>query len=39
MFMMFLVSEVHPFTDGNGRLARRKSKASITAWGIALCEL
>ena len=28
-FMMFLVSEVHPFTDGNGRIARIMTNAEL----------
>jgi hypothetical protein len=31
VFAMFLVSEVHPFTDGNGRVARALSNAELTA--------
>ena len=30
-FMMFLVSEVHPFADGNGRLARIMMNAELSA--------
>lgn len=30
-FMMFLVAEVHPFTDGNGRLARVMMNAELVA--------
>lgn len=30
-FMMFLVSEVHPFTDGNGRIARVMMNAEMIA--------
>ncbi|MEX2639177.1 MAG: Fic family protein [Balneolales bacterium] len=33
VFMMFLVSEVHPFTDGNGRLARIMMNAELVAAG------
>lgn len=33
VFMMFLVSEVHPFTDGNGRVARVLMNAELTAAG------
>ena len=33
VFMMFLVSEVHPFDDGNGRLARLAMNAELTAAG------
>jgi len=32
-FMMFLVAEVHPFTDGNGRVARVLMNAELTAAG------
>lgn len=32
-FMMFLVSEVHPFTDGNGRTARVMMNAELVAGG------
>lgn len=32
-FMMFLVSEVHPFTDGNGRTARIMINAELVAGG------
>lgn len=32
-FMMFLVSEVHPFTDGNGRVARVMMNAELVAGG------
>jgi hypothetical protein len=31
IFMMFLVSEVHPFTDGNGRAARIMMNAELAA--------
>lgn len=31
IFMMFLVSEVHPFADGNGRLARIMMNAELAA--------
>ena len=31
IFMMFLVSEVHPFVDGNGRLARIMMNAELVA--------
>jgi len=31
VFMMFLVAEVHPFTDGNGRLARIFMNAELVA--------
>lgn len=32
-FMMFLVSEVHPFNDGNGRIARIMMNAELVARG------
>lgn len=32
-FMMFLVSEVHPFVDGNGRIARIMMNAELAAAG------
>ena len=31
VYMMFLVSEVHPFTDGNGRIARVMMNAELVA--------
>ena len=34
-FMMFLVSEVHPFTDGNGRVARIMMNAELIRAGYA----
>jgi hypothetical protein len=33
VFMMFLVSEVHPFVDGNGRVGRVMMNADLTAAG------
>ena len=33
MFIMFLVSEVHPFADGNGRVARVMMNAELVAAG------
>jgi hypothetical protein len=33
VFMMFLVSEVHPFADGNGRVARIMMNAELIASG------
>ena len=33
VFMSFLVSEVHPFADGNGRLARIMMNAELVAAG------
>jgi len=34
-YMMFLVTEVHPFVDGNGRLARLFMNAELSAAGLA----
>lgn len=34
IFTMFLVSEVHPFADGNGRVARAAMNAELTAAGL-----
>ena len=31
IFMMFLISEIHPFTDGNGRAARIMMNAELVA--------
>jgi hypothetical protein len=33
LFMMFLVSEVHPFLDGNGRIARVMMNADLVVTG------
>ena len=33
LFMMFMVSEVHPFDDGNGRLARLMMNAELVSAG------
>lgn len=33
VYMMFLVSEVHPFTDGNGRIARIMMNAELVSAG------
>jgi hypothetical protein len=33
VFMMFLISEVHPFADGNGRVARVMMNAELVAAG------
>jgi hypothetical protein len=33
IFMMYLVAEVHPFTDGNGRVARVLMNAELSATG------
>ena len=32
--MMFLVAEVHPFNDGNGRIARAMMNAELIAGGM-----
>jgi hypothetical protein len=34
VFMMFLISEVHPFEDGNGRTARLMMNSELTASGF-----
>ncbi len=34
IFTMFLVSEVHPFADGNGRVARAAMNAELTSAGL-----
>ena len=34
LFMMYLVSEVHPFDDGNGRTARAMMNADLVSAGI-----
>ncbi len=34
IFAMFLVAEVHPFTDGNGRVARLLMNAELSAAGL-----
>ena len=31
VFMMFMISEIHPFTDGNGRTARIMMNAELVA--------
>lgn len=35
IYMMFLVSEVHPFLDGNGRIARIMMNAELSSKGLA----
>jgi hypothetical protein len=35
IFMLFLISEVHPFADGNGRISRIMMNAEMTATGQA----
>lgn len=34
VYMMFMVSEVHPFLDGNGRIARVMMNAELSAKGL-----
>jgi fido (protein-threonine AMPylation protein) len=34
VYMMFLVAEVHPFVDGNGRVARAMMNAELTHAGL-----
>lgn len=34
-YMMFLVSEVHPFLDGNGRVARVMMNAELSSQGLS----
>ena len=33
LFMLFMISEVHPFSDGNGRVSRIMMNAELTAAG------
>jgi len=35
VYMMFLISEVHPFLDGNGRVARVMMNAELTSKGLS----
>ncbi|MBS1543474.1 MAG: Fic family protein [Bacteroidetes bacterium] len=35
VYMMFLVSEVHPFLDGNGRIARVMMNAALSSKGLS----
>ena len=35
IFIMFLVAEVHPFTDGNGRIARIMMNAELCSSGLS----
>jgi hypothetical protein len=35
IFMMFMVSEVHPFTDGNGRISRIMGNAELFKSGLS----
>jgi hypothetical protein len=34
-YMMFIVSEIHPFNDGNGRIARVMMNAELSAKGLS----
>ncbi len=34
-YMMFMISEVHPFLDGNGRIARVMMNAELSSKGLA----
>lgn len=34
LFMMFLVSEIHPFDDGNGRVSRAMMNSELLAGGL-----
>mgnify|MGYP002623819424 FL=1 len=33
LFMLFMISEVHPFSDGNGRISRIMMNAELTSAG------
>ncbi|MCL2727834.1 MAG: Fic family protein, partial [Bacteroidales bacterium] len=35
VFMMFLISEIHPFTDGNGRISRIMGNAELVKNGLS----
>lgn len=35
LMTMFVVSEVHPFNDGNGRIARMMMNAELSSAGLA----
>jgi Fic family protein len=35
IFMMFMVAEVHPFTDGNGRISRIMGNAELFRSGLS----
>ena len=35
IFMMFMVSEIHPFTDGNGRISRIMGNAELFKSGLS----
>lgn len=34
-YMMFMISEVHPFLDGNGRIARVMMNAELSSKGVS----
>jgi Fic family protein len=39
VYVMFVVAEVHPFLDGNGRVARIAMNAELTAGGqVSWCS-
>jgi len=35
IFMMFMISEIHPFTDGNGRISRIMGNAELFKGGLS----
>lgn len=35
VYMMFIISEIHPFLDGNGRIARIMMNAELTSQGLS----
>lgn len=35
VYMMFIISEIHPFLDGNGRIARVMMNAELTSQGLS----
>lgn len=35
VYMMFMISEIHPFLDGNGRIARVMMNAELSAKGLS----
>jgi len=35
VFMMFMISEIHPFTDGNGRISRIMGNAELFKTGLS----
>jgi len=36
VFMMFMISEIHPFTDGNGRISRIMGNAELFKSGLSV---